>query len=474
MSTKTKNIVAITLFAVCTFLFCFFVFSAKTEKAFAEEKTVTGIEAAYVDDYILKGESLDDEKITLSLVYSDETTEELNLSGVNFYYLSTKIDDIASFVFSESGLKTLNITYKANEDITTTLNIYVANKFTITFDSHGGSGEMADAIYVDNVLFTVPVCEFASPNENMQFFGWAIGSVDETNIKTAGDTISITKNTTLYAMWEEKPHKTEFFVELLPNGADGESVRFEEVNSKFVLPDCPFKAPKDKFFVGYTVDGENILNVGTIVDVTQNMTLNAVWAESVIKAEVSVDDPAKQIAPYMLEAKNGNYSLEIKFGDYVLNFDKKAVQSFSGSLDNVALIFDIKTENFSSGIKGTQKELNISLDGSSVSDGTVIVSMPVEKKIPNGKTLKVFYVNDDNEAKLIESYVEDEKICFVTNHFSNFVVAYQNSQASVLPTWAIIVLVIVALLVVGISGFCIYFFGIQKKTFRDLKYLFRK
>ena len=70
----------------------------------------------------------------------------------------------------------------------------------VSFAAGGGTGMMAS---VTGVLgeYTLPECSFTAP-EGMRFKAWSVGGVE----KAAGDTIDITANTTITAVWEEIPH----------------------------------------------------------------------------------------------------------------------------------------------------------------------------------------------------------------------------------------------------------------------------
>lgn len=341
---------------------------------------------------------------------------------------------------------------------------------TISFNANGGSGEMTSVVQNDGDEFVLPACEFASPN-GKQFYCWAIDSIYGVQM-FANDSITITKNIILYAIWNGP---TEFSIDFLPNGGSGEMQSLTNVNSLFVLPDCTFTAPAGKMFLGYKISGDeqnDVWQVGTVVQITRNITFVALWKNDCIETSFSADDINKQIAGSIQEAQSLNKELWITIGENTIKFDVYAVQSFENP-ENVALLFDVQEENINAVVKGAKKVLNIALDGSSFSDGEVTITMPLNVELTKKQTVKVFYV-DGNNVTPLETTWQDGQVSFVTTHFSQFVVAVQQKEAQLLPTWAIVCLIIGALIVVLISGFAIYWFGIQKNTFRDLKYIFKK
>ena len=55
--------------------------------------------------------------------------------------------------------------------------------------------------------FTLEDCTYEAP-EGKQFKGWAVGAVNATPLKQAGDQITITADTIIYAIWEDLPAHT--------------------------------------------------------------------------------------------------------------------------------------------------------------------------------------------------------------------------------------------------------------------------
>ena len=70
--------------------------------------------------------------------------------------------------------------------------------YTVSFNANGGSSEMADATGVSG-SYTLPKCGFTAP-EGKQFKGWATSATGEV---ISGTAITVTEDTTLYAVWED-------------------------------------------------------------------------------------------------------------------------------------------------------------------------------------------------------------------------------------------------------------------------------
>ena len=67
--------------------------------------------------------------------------------------------------------------------------------YTVSFNANGGTGTMAEVTGVSAGAYTLPANGFTAP-DGKRFVGWAT---------SAGGTITVSANVTLYAIWEEIP-----------------------------------------------------------------------------------------------------------------------------------------------------------------------------------------------------------------------------------------------------------------------------
>lgn len=82
--------------------------------------------------------------------------------------------------------------------------VYIlADVYTVSFDANDGSGEMNAVTVVSGETYSLPACSFTAP-ENKQFKAWSIDGIE----KTVGDTITVTEDITVTAVWEDStaPH----------------------------------------------------------------------------------------------------------------------------------------------------------------------------------------------------------------------------------------------------------------------------
>lgn len=149
----------------------------------------------------------------------------------------------------------------------------VKERFTVSYDAGSGSGTMGSIRVDDGESVTLPACTFTAP-EGFKFKEW---SVDGTE-KAVGDTIVITKNTTVTAVWIEKEKYTVFFNAGIGTGTmdsipviDGESV---------TLPECTFTPPEKHEFKAWSVNGVEKV-VGSTVEITEDKVVTAIYSPPV-------------------------------------------------------------------------------------------------------------------------------------------------------------------------------------------------
>ena len=88
------------------------------------------------------------------------------------------------------------ITVTANTTVTAVWEDIPVVTYTVSFDSNGGTGTMADVTGVSGE-YTLPANGFTAPT-GKQFKAWSVGGVE----KAAGEKITVTADTTITAIWE--------------------------------------------------------------------------------------------------------------------------------------------------------------------------------------------------------------------------------------------------------------------------------
>lgn len=119
------------------------------------------------------------------------------VSGSSFGEGKTIIsgDKNSKISFTQLNLATGLQAVKSGYDTVVTL-----KKFTVYFNSNGGSGSMSSQEVVYNGSATLPSCTFTAPAYHT-FLHWNTKDDDSGTVRAAGTTYAITENTTFFAIW---------------------------------------------------------------------------------------------------------------------------------------------------------------------------------------------------------------------------------------------------------------------------------
>lgn len=179
-------------------------------------------------------------------------------------------------VGSDYGVSADTTFYAIWEDIT----------HTVTFDSNGGSGIM-DSVTANEGNYVLPANTFNPPTDK-QFKGWSETSNGSGTVYNQGVAFNLTKDTTLYAIWENDPSAT-FQVSFNANGGSGSMVPVDE-KGPYTLPNNGFVAPAVKRFKAWALDSTfgTQYNADDNYTVGSDVTFYAVWED--ITYTVSYDN----------------------------------------------------------------------------------------------------------------------------------------------------------------------------------------
>ena len=152
--------------------------------------------------------------------------------------------------------------------------------FTVTYNANGGANPPVDpsSPYVPNATVTVLAKGGMTGPTGCTFAGWSTSSVATTATYVAGNTFSITENTTLYAVWSPC---SKYTVSYNANGGTGAPT---DPNSPYnasatvtVLPGAGLTAPAGCTFAGWSTGTGTTYAPGSTFTITANTTLFAVW-----------------------------------------------------------------------------------------------------------------------------------------------------------------------------------------------------
>ena len=157
-----------------------------------------------------------------------------------------------------------------NTPITDNMTLYakwIENKYTLTFDANGGSGEMTPIADLTGE-HDLPANEFTAPS-GKQFKGWSLTTDGAIVTK-----VDMTENKTVYAIWENIP-VTTYTLTFDANGGSGTMAPIADLTGEHDLPANEFTAPSGKKFKGWslTTDGAIV----TKVTMDKDVKVYAIW-----------------------------------------------------------------------------------------------------------------------------------------------------------------------------------------------------
>ncbi len=160
------------------------------------EAAGSGTLSAVPPEYVKVMVSKDGEKFTSYDINVNTATKVIYWSGV-------KLNETARYIKVEIKVGS-NGRYALIDEIAVYGTKNTAPTYTVSFDAHNGTGTMAD---IENIFageeITLPECEFTAP-EGMQFKAWNVNGTE----MAEGETVKITSNLSVFAVWEEIPVTT--------------------------------------------------------------------------------------------------------------------------------------------------------------------------------------------------------------------------------------------------------------------------
>ena len=132
-------------------------------------------------------------------------------------------------------------------------------------------------------------------------------------------------------------------------------------------------------------------------------------------------------------------------GSMTIAFDNAAVNAIGGN--EVRLQATVK-ENVAE-IADAALVIEVTLSGATFSDGKAKVTVPFSQSVPEGKIVKVYFINGDVREDMNATFA-DGKVVFETNHFSTYAIFFEDEPSSSgssdggFPIWIVFVLIAAA------------------------------
>ena len=191
-------------------------------------------------------------------------------------------DSFCGWAYDVAGTQPFNVDTRITRDIVLYAQINDGKSYTVTYNPNGGTGAVADSNqYAQNKLAKVLSSDGLTAPEGKVFLGWNTKTDGTGEMKDPGNSVLVTGNITLYAVWGNKTPGTTLTYHA--NGGSGADVTVNCANNETVT----VKA-KDTFSrSGYTFKNWNTQADGkgasfapgtqVIVDNIGSNDLYAIW-----------------------------------------------------------------------------------------------------------------------------------------------------------------------------------------------------
>ncbi len=214
------------------------------------------------------------------------STFGLSRTGYTFAGWGTTSTGGTIFSQSDTSLKPTDINSDiANKSCSTTLYaIWKKITYTLSYNANGGSG--APSAQSGNTSYTVSSTKPTRSGYN--FLGWSTSSTATSASYAPGSTISISKNTTLYAVWSKNTYTLSYDA----NGGSGAPSAQSGNTSYTVSSTKPTRSGYN--FLGWSTSSTATsasYAPGSTISISKNTTLYAVWS----KTNINTNTPTLKI-----------------------------------------------------------------------------------------------------------------------------------------------------------------------------------
>ncbi|MBO4534802.1 MAG: hypothetical protein J5755_02565, partial [Clostridia bacterium] len=141
-----------------------------------------------------------------------------------------------------------------------------------------------------------------------------------------------------------------------------------------------------------------------------------------VYSQAFADGVLHNVSDLFQAAKTAHGEVTLDFGVLQITFDANAAAAIGGK--EAMIIAEIVSDDLP--LPGAQFMAQISLRGAKFVTGLATVTIPFSTPVPQGKAVKVYYVDEAGNKTDMNARFEDGKVVFTTNHFSDFVVVFED------------------------------------------------
>ena len=475
IKTKSKGIVSCLL--LCLLFGVFFVLAnGQSGKCFVAnnngsldpvETLLSGeLTAVYVGGNVRENETLDVTQIDISIVYED-TTEvlEYNAEGVEYLIDDTQID-ILNYTFDSLGLVNILVRYNnLSAFMTVTVGEPRIVSLTASYTDRVHYGEKLNLNFLSiNLNYSDETVDELKPSDVYFYDGTVLLNPEEFVFQRVGLNVITLKwvgdiNFSCNLEFNVKAGYTVSFLD-----ADTQNLISKVENAfgvtQYTIPEESYNPPAGKKFKTYVYDGAEI-QAGDTIELTDDIFIDVVWEDKNVEQSISSADAGSgaDVREIFTTANENLAQVVLNVGKAKVTFDNDAVSAISQSGE---IAFSMITSDSVSNVSlpGAVKTLDISING--FTSGKAIVEVPFAV-VPVGKIAKVYYVDNSGKIEDMNAIFQNGTAKFETTHFSKYIIAFEDEVTTTqteakggLPGIAIAGIIVGAVVVIILAGFCAY------------------
>ncbi len=284
----------------------------------------------------------------------------------------------------------------------------------ITFNGNGGTGTMANVTISDGGKYILPECNFVAPS-GKAFNGWI---VDGMYYSVGKEILDITTDLNIIPEWVALTTAKIIFDS---NGGAGTMPSFTvSYGANYTLPPCTFIPPSGQQFDKWKVEGTSYKEGDTVLSITTNLTIKAIWKIPVTNATIYFDGNGGKVMPSFITKTTAfilnatDIPMPTRTGYDFIQWNTKADASGMkveeghpvnvGTSETVYAIWKTKASGGSSGGGGGSSTSNYAIEKEKIENG----SIKVDSEAKEGETVTVT-VEPDKGYELDKLSVTDKK-----------------------------------------------------------------
>ena len=151
---------------------------------------------------------------------------------------------------------------------------------------------------------------------------------------------------------------------------------------------------------------------------------------TVTYANTVAGDLTTQVTDIFRTAKTNSGAVEVSVpsaatdSPVTIAFDSAAVNAIGGNDVSIT----VSVSGSSASVPGAELVVEVNLDGAAFTQGKAKVTVPIKETVPNGKVVKVYFIDGDTKVDMNATLVDGNAV-FETSHFSTYALFFEDAPS---------------------------------------------